>query len=61
VSDRELTEQSAETLRCVECGARSTDGIGWRALLTAGDEEAEDHDEVAISCPQCAGREFGKS
>jgi hypothetical protein len=35
----------------VECAASTTDGIGWRALLTAGDEEAEDNDQVAIYRP----------
>jgi hypothetical protein len=46
-------------MRCIECGVTSDDGLGWRALLTAGDEEAEDNDEVAVYCPECAAREFG--
>jgi hypothetical protein len=60
VSYREhTTEPPAGTLRCVECVAETTDALGWRALLTAGDEEAEDNDEVAVYLPKCAAREFG--
>jgi hypothetical protein len=59
MSDCTHTEQSAETLRCVECAATSIDGLSWRALLTAGDEEAEDNGEVAVYCPKHAAREFG--
>jgi hypothetical protein len=45
-------------LRCVECAATTTDGIGWRALLAVGDEDAKDDEAVAVYCPACAGREF---
>ena len=39
-------------------------GIGWRVYLTAGDEGAEDVEEVGLYCPACAegsstSREFG--
>jgi Zn finger protein HypA/HybF involved in hydrogenase expression len=53
----ELTEQ-AETLRCAECGTTTLDGIGWRAALTVGDEDAEDEEQVAVFCPECAAREL---
>ena len=43
--------EHAETLRCTKCGTVSADGRGWRALLTVGDEDAEDVDEVAAFCP----------
>jgi hypothetical protein len=33
--------------------------VGWRALLTVGDEDAEDEEQVAVYCPECAAREFG--
>jgi hypothetical protein len=52
LSSREFTERpAAETLRCVECDATTTDGHGWRAFLTISDE-------VAVSCPNCVAREF---
>jgi hypothetical protein len=54
VSDLELIEQpAAETLRCVECAATTADGHDWRAYLTTDDD-------VAVYCPECAGREFGQ-
>ena len=28
-------------LRCVECADTTTNGMGWRALLTLGDEGKE--------------------
>ena len=44
----------------VECGRIAPPGaVGWRALLTVGDEDAEDIEEVAVYCPECAAREFG--
>ena len=30
-----------------------------RAVLTVGDEDEEDVEEVAVFCPECAAREFG--
>ena len=57
MSDLGLTEQPG-VLGCVECAARTTDGIDWRAYLTVGDEGAEDDEEVAVYCPECAEREF---
>jgi hypothetical protein len=36
----------------------SPGALGWRALLTVGDEDAEDAEEVAVYCPACAAREF---
>jgi len=59
VSHREPTELPAGTLRCVECAAETTDGLGWRAFLTVGDEDAEDEEQVAVYCSECAEREFG--
>jgi hypothetical protein len=50
MSGRKLTEY-AKTLRCVECATETTDGVGWRALLTIDDE-------IAVYCPECAAREF---
>jgi hypothetical protein len=35
----------------------SADGRGWRAFLTVGPEEAEDEDDIAVLCPDCAERE----
>jgi hypothetical protein len=48
-------------LVCTECDATSTNGVGWRGVLTVGDEEAEEIEEVAVYCPVCAAREFGQS
>lgn len=42
-------------LECIECGARSDDGRGWRAYLD------EDSSEVGIYCAECADREFGSA
>ncbi len=42
-------------LCCVECGAESEEGHGWRALLT---DEEEEPAFVAVYCPACAAREF---
>jgi hypothetical protein len=40
---------------CVECGRERREGErGWRAYLTVDDE-------VAVYCPSCAEREFGRS
>jgi Zn finger protein HypA/HybF involved in hydrogenase expression len=58
MSERDELVGHAEVLRCDECGAVSADGRGWRALLTVGPEEAEDEDDVAVLCPDCASREF---
>ncbi len=44
---------------CIECSVVTDDGIGWKAMLTVGDENAEDVEEVAVYCPECAAREFG--
>ena len=58
--DRELTEQpAAETLYCIECAAKTTDGYGWRAYLTVGDEDNEEALEAVVFCLACAAREFG--
>jgi hypothetical protein len=45
-------------LRCDECGDTTTDGTGWKAALAVGGEDAEDVQEVAVFCPECAEREF---
>ena len=52
-------EQIDNRVRCVECTAEaSPEAVGWRALLTVGDEDAEDVEEVAVYCPECTAREF---
>ena len=51
-------QTTEQRLVCVECGTVTHDGCGWRALLTTGDEEAVDNDEVAVYCSECAAREF---
>jgi hypothetical protein len=43
----------------VECGTETEDGLGWRAYLIVGNEDAEDIEEVAVDCPECAAMEFG--
>jgi len=35
--------------------------VGWRGVLTVGDEDADDDEEVAVYCPECAAREFADS
>jgi hypothetical protein len=45
-------------LVCVECGALSDDGRGWRAEI-ADDPRDDEPAEVALYCPACARREFG--
>ena len=44
-------------LVCVECGATSDDGTGWRAELAPDD--GVDETEVPVYCPACWDREFG--
>jgi hypothetical protein len=39
-------------LECVECGATSEDGRGWRAYLD------DDNVGVWVYCAECAHREF---
>ena len=39
-------------LDCLECGARSHDGRGWKAYLY------EETSEVWVYCADCARREF---
>jgi hypothetical protein len=57
---RTRTARHEPSLISVECGATAQpDAHGWRALLTVGDEDAEDVEEVAVYCPTCAAREFG--
>jgi hypothetical protein len=48
------------TLVCTECG-RFSDlrAEGWHAYLVDLDEDG--HDEVALYCPICAAREFGRA
>jgi hypothetical protein len=53
-------EQTDRVLVCVECVAEAPPGaVGWRAMFTVGDEDAEDEEMVAVYCPECAEREFG--
>ena len=45
--------QTEHRLLCVDCAAEApTSAVGWRALLTVGDEDA-------LYCPRCAEPEFG--
>lgn len=39
-------------LICVECGATSEDGIGWKTYVVS-------EGETATYCPVCAAKEFG--
>jgi hypothetical protein len=48
----------APTLVCVECGASSVHGDGWKAELATG-FELDDTDEIGVYCPSCWAREFG--
>jgi hypothetical protein len=36
------------------------EALNWRAILTAAVEDEEEPEGVAIFCPTCAEREFGK-
>jgi hypothetical protein len=45
-------------LVCVECGATSEHGAGWRAEL-APDDRGVDELEVPSYCPECWQDEFG--
>ncbi len=47
-----------QDLFCIECGARSEDGAGWRAEIAVDEEEP---DEVVVYCPPCWEHEFGWS
>jgi DNA-directed RNA polymerase subunit RPC12/RpoP len=46
-------------LRCIECGAESERGLNWEARI-AYDPEEDEPAEVAVFCPACAVREFGR-
>jgi hypothetical protein len=45
-------------LVCVECGARSVDGVGWKAEVAPDLLEGVDADEVAVYCATCYAAEF---
>lgn len=47
-----MSDEAKEPLVCVECGATSEEGKGWRALRV-------DLYEIGLYCPVCAEREFG--
>jgi hypothetical protein len=50
----EPTPVYSNRLQCVECGRVSRGGErGWTARLTVDDE-------VAVYCPECDEREFGR-
>jgi hypothetical protein len=49
---------TAAGLVCVECGAASYEGRGWRGYLTVEDDHEPEPVEVAVLCPVCARREF---
>jgi hypothetical protein len=54
--------QTKCVLVCVECAAEAPpDALGWQAYLTVGDEDAEDHEEVAVYCPACAAQELDET
>ena len=57
--DVEAPAKSAGELVCVECGARSVDGVGWKAEVAPDLLERVDDDEVVAYCPECWTREFG--
>jgi hypothetical protein len=44
-------------LVCIECGATSEDGVGWRGV-DATDVEEVDEPQVGIYCPESWEREF---
>ena len=48
----------AVALRCIECGATSRDGRGWRGYRVEDPENPIAEPEVAFYCPACAAREF---
>jgi hypothetical protein len=45
-------QQVTFLLECIECGAHSDEGRGWRAYL---DDESWD---VWVYCGECSSREF---
>ena len=49
--------EPAIELVCVECGATSEDGRGWRAEI-APDDEGHDAAEVPVYGPECWRQEF---
>lgn len=49
---------AAGELVCAECGARSVDGVGWKAEVAPDTLERIDEDEVAVYCKTCWSREF---
>ena len=52
--------QTEHVLVCVECASEAPPGaVGWRAVLTVGNEDAEEIEEVATYCPTCAALEIG--
>lgn len=54
----ESPAQRPGALVCLECGATSADGAGWRAEL-APDDAGIDEREVPVYCPAC-WEEFGE-
>lgn len=48
---------AAGELVCAECGARSVDGVGWKAEVAPDLLESVDDDEVAVYCETCWTRE----
>ena len=51
----------AGELVCLECGAVSVDGAGWKAEVAPDLLERVDEDEVVAYCPECWEREFGNA
>ena len=48
----------AGELVCIECGAKSEDGVGLKAEVAPDLLERRDEDEVAAYCATCWVREF---
>jgi hypothetical protein len=48
-------------VRCEECRQEARDGAaGWVAILVDVPDDP-DEPEVAVFCPSCAAREFGRN
>jgi hypothetical protein len=59
-SVRGETIRTVSELICVECGATTEDGRGWKAEVAPDLLERRDADEIAVYCPECWQAEFGE-